>query len=226
MLVIGTRVIYRGMDESIVHCERCGGDRPFRRRSGRRWAHLLGIPVYPLAATGEHLRCTVCRTCYRVELRRVPTLGQMQAALLAATTAAALTMLRAGDPGSPAARRQAADLISSAGSAEYDEDCLAADLANPGQGSGTDPRHGGEAGRSRPGGAGPDLKQAVEAFALQLEPLATEWFLAKVVQVGLADGPLSARQRAAIGTIAGYLGMSQARARDVILQTEDAAQAG
>jgi hypothetical protein len=55
---------------------------------------------------------------------------------------------------------------------------------------------------------------------------AREWFLAKVVQVGLAGGPLHAAQREVIETVAGYLGMSQVRARDVISLTEEAAQAG
>src|ERR1022692_4667030 len=128
MLIVGIRVCYRGTGTGTFHCQRCGGDRPYRRRSGRRWVQLLQIPVVPLGTTGEHLRCVVCRTCYRAELLAVPTTAQMQVALLAATTAAALTMLQAGDAASPAARRKAADLIRSAGSRDYSRAGLASDV--------------------------------------------------------------------------------------------------
>ena len=67
---IGSGIYYRTIASGIFHCERCGGDRPYRHRTGRRWAQFLGIPVMPLDRTGEHLRCTICRTCYRVELAR------------------------------------------------------------------------------------------------------------------------------------------------------------
>jgi hypothetical protein len=204
MLVFGTRVIYRAVGECVVHCERCGGDRLFRRRAGRRWIHLLGVPLCPLAVTGEHLRCGVCRTCYRVELLGVPTVAQMQAALIDGTRAAALAMLGAGDPVSRAARRRAVALVRSAGWSEYGERRLAADLA----------------------GVRPGPRRAVETLAIQLEPHAREWFLSKVVHVGLADGSLSAREREAIGAIAGHLGLSRSRANDVIVLTEEAAQAG
>ena len=67
---------------------------------------------------------------------------------------------------------------------------------------------------------------AIEAFSVQLEIPAREWFLAKVVEVGLADGSLSAAERDVAGTVARYLGMSAARGRDVISLAEEAAQAG
>ena len=61
---------------------------------------------------------------------------------------------------------------------------------------------------------------------MQLEGHAREWFLAKVVEVGLADGPLSAAERDVASTVARYLGMSQSRGQDVISLAEQAAQAG
>src|SRR5260221_10349332 len=110
LALVGSRVCYRTIGSGVFHCERCGGDRPYRHRSGRRWAHLLGIPLALLGGTGEHLRCTVCRTCYRVELLAVPTIEQMLVALLVGTKAAVLEMLRAGGACSPAARRRAAPM--------------------------------------------------------------------------------------------------------------------
>lgn len=203
MLVgLGSRVYYRTVAGGVFHCERCGGDRPYRHRSGRRWAHVLGLPVVPLDRTGDHLRCAVCRTCYRVELLAVPTAGQMQVALLNATTAATLAMLHAGGSDSQASRRRAIELISSAGSAQYGEPDLDSALE-----------------LSRGPVAG--LRGAVETLAIQLQTYSKEWFLATVVQVGLADGSLSDAERDVVGTVARYLGLSQARADDVIQLAEE-----
>ena len=217
MLVsLGSRVYYRSVAHGVFHCERCGGDRPYRHRTGRRWAHLLGLPVFPLNRTGEHLRCAICRTAYRVELLAVPTSEQMQVALLSATTAATLAMLNAGGSASKASRRRAIELIISAGSPQYGEP----DLESALELSIMPP----EAELSC--GPVPGLRGAVETLAIQLETCSKEWFLAKVVQVGLADGSLSSAERDVVGTVARHLGLSQARADDVIQLAEEAAQAG
>lgn len=207
-VLTGSRVCYRTIGRGTFHCERCGGDRPYQHRSGRRWLHVLGIPLARRGGTGEHLRCAICRTCYRVELLAVPTVDQMTMALLAGTTAAVLAMLAAGGSASSPARRRGIELIRNAGAEGYDDRRLAEAL--------------GEVGRP----FAKALRPALEAFAVQLECPAREWFLAKVVEVGLADGALSAAERDVACTVARYLGMSPARGRDVISLAERAAQAG
>jgi hypothetical protein len=216
MLGLGSRVYYRKVASGVFHCERCGGDRPYRHRSGRRWAQLLGVPVIPLDRSGEHLRCAICRTCYRVELLAVPTAEQMQDALLSATTAATLAMLNAGGSASRASRRRAIELIISAGSPQYAEPDLKVALERSMQPP--------EAELSC--GPVPGLRSAVETLAIQLETYSKEWFLTKVVHVGLADGSLRTAEREVVGMVARYLGLSQARANDVIQVAEEAAQAG
>ncbi len=212
----GSGIYYRTIATGIFHCERCGGDRPYRHRSGRRWARILGIPVMPLDRTGEHLRCIICRTCYRVELLAVPTTEQMQTALVDATTAAVLAMLNAGGSASQAARRRAVQLILSAGSPDFTEADLVGGLRR--------------AKSSQQAliacGPVPGLRFSVETLAIQLQLHAKEWFLGNVIRVGLADGSLSAAEREVVGTVARHLGLTQAQAADVILLTEDAAQAG
>jgi tellurite resistance protein len=177
---------------------------------------LLGVPVASLGDTGEHLRCTICHTCYRVDLLAVPTMEQMLVALLAGTKAAVVAMLRAGGSASQAARRRGIQLIRDAGAPEYDDGRLATALADP------------EAAPRLPDADGTvvALRPAIEAFSVQLEIPAREWFLAKIVEVGLADGSLSAAERDVARTVARHLGMSAARGRDVISLAEEAAQAG
>jgi len=251
LALVGSRVCYRTIGHGVFHCERCGGDRPYRHRSGRRWAHLFGVPLARLGDAGEHLRCVICRTCYRTELLAVPTVEQMLLALLAGTKAAVVAMLRAGVAG-PAARRRGISLIRAAGAPDYHDGHLLAALA--GTRSCAEPSGPVAPGSVAPGsvasgpvapgpvapgpvppdaalpGAGhdavPRLRPAIEALAIQLETYAREWFLAKVVEVGLADGALSESERAVARSIARYLGMSAAHGRDVISLTEEAAQAG
>jgi tellurite resistance protein len=138
---------------------------------------------------------------------RLPTLAAMQAALPAASLAAVATMLRAGDPASAAARDRAIGLVRQAGLSDYDDAALRTDLAATGD-------------------RAEDVRAAVEALARQLVAPASEWFLADLVRVGLADGPLSDDERAAAGLIARHLGMTSAQAHDVISLTEEAASAG
>jgi hypothetical protein len=196
MLILGTRTVYRTVGRGIVLCERCGGDRPYRRRSGRHWWHVLGLPLVPRARTGEHLRCAICGTCYRVDLLAVPTLEQMQEALLAGTMASVLAVLGGERPSDVAAQR-AVDLVSRAGA----DDFTGADLALAQREF-----------KRGPGEFGPDVRR----LAVQFDWYAKEWFLAGIIDVARADGPLSLRQRAVIGSLARQLGISQERAQDVI----------
>jgi hypothetical protein len=217
LALVGARVWYRRVGRGVFHCERCGGDRSYSHRSGRRLAHVLGIPVASLGSTGEHLRCTVCRTCYRVELLAVPTMAQMLIALQAGTTAAVLEMLKAGAAG-PAARRCGIEMIRAGGALDVHDGWLMAALSDSGA-AGTDA----DGLQQHADGAAVSLRPAIEALAIQLDIYAREWFLAKVVQVGLADSPLTAAQRAVAANVARYLGMSASRGEDVISLVEEAA---
>jgi hypothetical protein len=205
----GIRVRYRPIGHGVFHCERCGGDRPFQHLTGRQWFHLLLIPVVPLAQSGEHVRCAICDTRYRMEVLVLPTIVQMQEALPAAVRAAAVAMLRAGGGSSAPARRRAIDAIRDAGLEDYQDRALDDDLSAS----------------ARSAQPGRDLALPLNSLAVQLVIPGREWFLAEVVRIGLADGPLSDDERQAAQDIAAQLGMTPAQARGVITTTEDAAAA-
>jgi zinc-ribbon family len=206
LIIFGIRVFYRSIGQGAFHCQRCGGDREYRHLAGRRWFTLLFIPVIPLGKAGEHVRCTVCGTRYRMEVLSLPTAAQMQAALPAGVRAAALIMLRAGGGRSGPARRRAIDAIKGAGLADYDDTALDTDLAA----------------LARPG---QDLAGPLNRLTVQLAVPAREWFLAEAVRIGLADGMLSGDERNAAQEIAAELGMTPAQARGVIAMTEEGASA-
>lgn len=215
MGLIGLRFYFRTTGRGTAHCQRCGGDRPYRRCAGHRWFHVLGIPVVPLDRIPEHVQCRTCRTRYRIEVLSIPTTSAMLAALPSGARAAVTTMLQAGDQASPAARSRAIDIVHAAGFTGYDNAALSADLASASAGR--------LAGR---GGHGPAIAQALATLAIQLTMPAPEWFLADAVRVGLADGTLSDCERDAVRVIAGHLGMSASQANSVIVMTEESAAAG
>lgn len=202
LIIFGFRTFFWTIGQGVFHCRKCGGDRQYRHRSGRRFFTLFFIPVIPLMKRGEHVQCATCRTRYVPDVLKLPTAGQMQAALPAGMRAAATAMLAAGGAGSPAARQRAVAVIQGAGARDYADAHLDADVAQDPQARGA----------------------ALGDVAGQLTPDAREWFLAEVVRVGMADGPLTDAERQAAAQVAAGLGMTQAQAVGVVTITEQAAQ--
>jgi hypothetical protein len=204
MSALGLRFSFRTIGHGTLHCYRCGGDREYRRCVGRRWVHVLGMPLIPLDRVIEHVQCQSCGTRYRCEVLVLPTAAQMQAALMVGAVVTVTTMLRAGDPASGPARARAIEMVRASGLAGYDDVALSTDLAL----------------------AAPDIAMPLKGLARQLAAPASEWFLADAIRVGLADGALSGAERAAARALAAHLGLSSAKALDVIAMTEQSTAAG
>jgi len=122
----------------------------------------------------------------------------LQLSLAAGMRALVAAILRVGDAGNPVARRRAIEAVAGSGERDYDDDALDADLAEP-------PEH---------------AVPKIAAFGSQLQVEAREWYLAEAIRIALADGPLTAAERAATGHLAIALGMTQAQAIGVIALTE------
>jgi zinc-ribbon family len=202
LLIWGLRVFYRTIGQGTFHCRKCGGDRQYRHRAGRRFFTLFFIPVIPLNRTGEHVQCLTCKTRYVTGVLGLPTVAQMQAALPAGMRAAATVMLVAGDRGSTAARQRAVAAIQEAGAQDYTDAHLDPDAAQPAEAIGA----------------------ALSQVARQLTPDAKEWFLAEIVRIGMADGLLTDSERRVTEVIAMNLGMTQAQAVGVVTMAERSAQ--
>jgi hypothetical protein len=204
LIIFGLRVFYRTIAQGTFHCRRCGGDRPYRHRAGRRWFTLFFLPVIPLKSVGEHVQCKTCRTRYVTDALSQPTTAQMQAALPVGMRAAAAAMLRSGDPANPAARQRAIDAVAGAGMRGYDEAMLDDDLARPFE-------------ATRP---------ALHRVGAQLTIQAREWYLADVIRISMVDGSLTDGERQAAVAIGLDLGMTHAQAIGVIATTEQSAGRG
>ncbi len=202
LLIWGFRAFYRTVGQGAFHCRKCGGDREYWHRAGRRFGTLFFIPVIPLTKAGQHVQCTTCRTRYVMDVLSLPTAAQMQAALPVGMRAAATAMLRAGGSSSPAARQRAVAAIQGAGQQDYADADLDSDTAQPSAA----------------------IRGALGQVARQLTADAKEWFLAETVRVGMADGPLTGQERQAVQAIAMDLGMTRAQAIGVVTMTEQAAR--
>jgi hypothetical protein len=198
LIIWGLRVVYRTLGKGVFFCRRCGGDRTYRHRVGRRFITLFFLPLIPLMRTGQHVQCLSCKTRYVTEVLKLPTTVQMQVAVGTGMRALVAAMLIAGDPHNLVARRRAIDAVRDTGEREYDEEALEQDLGEP-------------ATQSRP---------KIVAFGGQLQVEAREWYLAEAIRIALADGPLTGAERVAAEHLAGALGLTKAHAIGVIALTE------
>jgi len=201
-IIWGLRIIYRTLAQGVFYCRKCGGDRHYRHRAGRRFITVFFIPLIPLNKTGEHVQCTTCKTRYVTDVLSAPTAARMQSAIPAGTRAMVGLMLRTGGLDSAAARKQAIEVVVGSGEKDYDEDKLAADVAQSLDAA----------------------RAAMTELGGQLRPEAKEWYLAGVIRIALADGPLTDNERATAEMIASDLGMTKAQALGVITMTERAGQ--
>ena len=201
LIILGLRVFYRTMAQGMFYCRRCGGDREYRHRAGRRWFTVFFLPVIPLNQVGEHVQCTTCRTRYVTDVLSQPTTARMQVALPAGMRAAVSAMLRSGDPSSPVSRQRAIEAVIGSGVPDYDEAMLNADLMQPFEA----------------------IRPALNQVGTQLTIQAREWYLAEVIRIALADGPLSETERQAALAIGADLGMTQAQVIGVVAMTEQSA---
>jgi hypothetical protein len=189
------------MAQGMFYCRRCGGDREYRHRAGRRWFTVFFLPVIPLNRVGEHVQCTTCRTRYVTEVLSQPTTARMQEALPAGMRAAVSAMLRSGDPSSPVSRQRAIEAVIGSGVPDYDEAMLDADLMQSFE----------------------VIRPALNQVGTQLTIQAREWYLAEVIRIALADGPLAETERQAALAIGADLGMTQAQVIGVVAMTEQSA---
>jgi hypothetical protein len=201
LIIFGFRVFFRTLAQGTFHCRRCGGDRQYRHRAGRRWFTLFFLPVIPLNAVGEHVQCTGCRTRYVTDVLGQPTTAQMQAALPAGMRAAVSAMLRSGDPSNQASRQRAVEAVVRSGVPDYNEAMLDADLMQ----------------------SFDVIRPALNQVGAQLAIQAREWYLAEVIRIAMADGPLSETERHAALAIGTDLGMTQAQVIGVVAMTEQSA---
>jgi hypothetical protein len=201
VIIFGLSVFFFGsVAEGAFHCPQCGGDRAYKQKIGRRWFTLFFVPVIPLNKVAEVVQCGTCNTRYQPGVLSVPTTGQLAAAQPVAIGAAASLVLRAGGPASPAARARAIEAVRLAGGGYGDAE-MDAELAQPIQA----------------------VQQRLADAGGPLAPEARERVLAEAARVALADGPLTADERQALGGVGQALNLTAAQFHGVIAMVEQGA---
>jgi hypothetical protein len=76
MIIFGLRFYYWTIAQGVFFCRKCGTDRNYRHRKGRRFFHIFWIPLIPLPGKAEHVQCTTCKTRYVPDVLQVPATAQ------------------------------------------------------------------------------------------------------------------------------------------------------
>ncbi|MFV2120009.1 TerB family tellurite resistance protein [Streptomyces sp. Act-28] len=166
-------------------CPGCGGDRNYRRRTGRRRLAVLGVPVLPRGLAGPVVECAACHDRFGTEVLDHPTTARFSAMLRDAVHTVALAVLAAGGTSSPTAVRTAVHAVRAAG---YD-DCTADSLTGLVEALAAD------TGRYLADVDGPsgaalaiELHEALEPLAPPLVAAGRESILLPGARIALADG--------------------------------------
>jgi hypothetical protein len=202
-IIWGFKVFYKVLDSGTFFCPRCGGDREFEHRVGKKWFRLYWIPLFPCSGpVNEHVRCKSCQGMFTLQALNRPTTNQLSSLLLDGVRGVLVHVLRAGSIQSPAARSVAVGEIQAAGLAGYNDASLQADLdVVPG-----------------------DLSGLLTNLGGQLADQGKESLLRAAVRVALADGPMTDLERNVVNGTGAILGMTQAHALGVIALAEQSAQ--
>jgi hypothetical protein len=197
----GIRTSWNTVGDGEFFCPDCGGDRNYRRRTGRRRFTLLGVPLVARGSAGPVVECAACHAHFATDVLDHPTTVRFSAMLRDAVHTVALAVLAAGGTSSRTVVETAAVTVRAAGFEDCTEDqltelveALAADtgrfVIDPG-----------------PCGAALaiELHESLEPLAPHLAPTGRESIVLQGARIALADGPYSPAEREVLATVGGAL---------------------
>ncbi|WP_372482389.1 TerB family tellurite resistance protein [Streptomyces bambusae] len=193
--VCGVRTTWNTIGDGEFFCPGCGGDRNYRRRTGRRRFTLLGVPLLPRGLAGPVVECGSCRERFGTEVLEHPTCTRFSAMLRDAVHTVALAVLAAGGTGSRTALEAAAATVRAAGSEECTEEELAATVDALAVDSGRLSADMFGAALSI------ELHEALEPLSAHLAPAGRESVLLQGARIALSDGPYSPAEREVLSTV-------------------------
>ncbi|WP_455356375.1 TerB family tellurite resistance protein [Streptomyces sp. SYSU K217416] len=211
LCIWGIRTTWTTVGDGEFFCPDCGGDRNYRRRTGRRRFTVLGAPLLPRGQAGPVVECAACHAHFGTDTLDHPTTNRFSAMLRDAVHTVALAVLAAGGTSSRTVREAAVLTVRSAGFEDCTEDqltmlieALAADTGRLPEMYDATPEPCGAA-------LAIELHEALEPLAPHLAPAGRESILLQGARIALADGPYSAAEREVLATVGAAL---QLRADD------------
>ncbi|MGW7197772.1 TerB family tellurite resistance protein [Streptomyces chryseus] len=215
--VWGVRTAWNTVGDGEFFCPDCGGDRNYRRRTGRRRFTVLGIPLVARGDVGPVIECAACQAHFGTEALDHPTTVRFAAMLRDAVHTVALAVLAAGGASSRTVRVTAVRAVRAAGFDDCTEDRLTTLIDALSADAGRLPgAYEGASDPSDPCGAALaiELHEALEPLAPHLAPAGRESILLQGARIALADGPYSPAEREVL-TIVG---------RALLIRPEDTAR--
>ncbi|HXC81905.1 MAG TPA: zinc-ribbon domain-containing protein [Trebonia sp.] len=70
--IFGSRYYFWTTNQGTFQCPKCQASQPYRHRKGRKFIHLFFIPLIPISATTEHIKCGGCKTRYKPSVLTQP----------------------------------------------------------------------------------------------------------------------------------------------------------
>jgi Tellurite resistance protein TerB len=200
-IIWSVRTSWDTVGDGEFFCADCGGDRNYRRLTGRRRLTVLGLPLLSRGRTGPVVECAACGTQFSTDALDRPTTTRFSAMLRDAVHTVTLAVLTAGGTGSHTVVETAVVTVRAAGFDECTEeqltalvDALAADTGR----FVTD---------AEPCGAALtiELHESLQPLAPHLAPVGRESILLQGARIALADGSYSPAEREVLATVGGAL---------------------
>ncbi|MCX5125686.1 TerB family tellurite resistance protein [Streptomyces sp. NBC_00347] len=203
LMVWGIRTTWSTVGDGEFFCPDCGGDRNYRRRTGRRRFTVLGVPLLPRGQAGPVVECQGCRERFATEVLDHLTTTRFSAMLRDAVHTVTLAVLAAGGTASRSALEAAVGAVRSAGFQDCTEeqleslvDGLAAEEGRLGLYDGPD---------CYGAALSIELHEALEPLAPHLAGPGRESILLQGARVALADGPYIPAEREVLATVGSAL---------------------
>jgi hypothetical protein len=204
MRICGIRTVWDAVGDGEFFCPGCGGDRNYRRLTGRRRLTVLGVPMLRRGTAGPVVECAACRAHFGTDVLDHPTTTRFSAMLRDAIHTVVLGVLAAGGTTSRTVLETAAAAVRDAGFDDCTEEQLSTVVevlsADIGHGSAFDP-----AAEACGAALAIELHEALEPLAPHLAPTGREAILLQGARIALADGPYGPSEREVLTTVGGAL---------------------
>lgn len=187
--LIGMRTLWHTVGDGTFFCPGCGGDRSYRRRTGRRAFVLLGLPLLRRDTTAPVVECAECHTHFGLDALERLTTHRLSALLREAVHAVVLAVLAAGGTENRAVREAALTAVHEAGDDGCSEEQLLTLLDVAGD------VYGAAAGHQDGPAREAELAAALDTLAPHLAAAGRESLLLQAAAVALADGPYRPAER-------------------------------
>ncbi|MFE7132647.1 TerB family tellurite resistance protein [Streptomyces sp. NPDC057638] len=197
LLICGVHTSWNTVGDGDFFCPECGGDRNYRRRTGRRRFTLLGVPLMPRGVAGPVIECAMCQTHFGMDALDHPTTARFSAMLRDAVHTVALAVLASGGTSSRTVRETAVATVRAAGLHDCTEDQLTALIEALAADTGRFVTDTGPYGAA----LAIELHEALEPLAPHLAAAGRESILLQGARIALADGPYSAAEREVLVTV-------------------------